>query len=188
MFCPRCGQQQSSGELRYCTRCGFPLEGVMELLNNGGAYVTSQASASQAKASPRYKGVRQGAALMLIGAVIVPLLGALHAAPELIGFTAILCFVGGLMRILYALILQEGAPRRIQVAPPQIAPPFVPAQLGTPPLRNSTLPPTQSAPVINWPATPSPSRRINTAELIQPPSVTENTTKLLDKKTEPPAE
>ena len=28
MFCPQCGQQQVSDVTRYCSRCGFPLDGV----------------------------------------------------------------------------------------------------------------------------------------------------------------
>ena len=36
MFCPRCGQQQMSGDLRFCSRCGLPLGIVSEVLANGG--------------------------------------------------------------------------------------------------------------------------------------------------------
>jgi hypothetical protein len=36
MFCPKCSQSQSSDEIRYCSRCGFPLETVGLLLTNEG--------------------------------------------------------------------------------------------------------------------------------------------------------
>ena len=36
MFCPKCNQQQASEELRFCSRCGFPLAGVALLLENDG--------------------------------------------------------------------------------------------------------------------------------------------------------
>ena len=36
MHCPRCGQQQASGETKFCSRCGFQLAIVAELLHHGG--------------------------------------------------------------------------------------------------------------------------------------------------------
>jgi hypothetical protein len=40
MFCPRCSQQQSPGEVRFCVRCGFQLAAVSQLLNtNGISYI-----------------------------------------------------------------------------------------------------------------------------------------------------
>ena len=46
MFCPQCGQQQVTGVIRFCSRCGFPLDGVIQLLSNGGA-LPAYRSASQ---------------------------------------------------------------------------------------------------------------------------------------------
>src|SRR5688572_32658153 len=36
MHCPRCGQQQVTEETRFCSRCGFQLGLVAELLAHGG--------------------------------------------------------------------------------------------------------------------------------------------------------
>ncbi len=36
MYCPKCSQQQVSEDLRYCSRCGFPLTGVALVLENDG--------------------------------------------------------------------------------------------------------------------------------------------------------
>ena len=36
MFCPNCGQQQATEQMRFCSRCGFPLGLVSEILANGG--------------------------------------------------------------------------------------------------------------------------------------------------------
>ena len=35
MYCPKCGQQQVSDEMRFCSRCGLALTGLAEWL--GGA-------------------------------------------------------------------------------------------------------------------------------------------------------
>src|SRR2546422_5304487 len=75
MFCLRCGQQQATDTLRFCSRCGFPLEGAMVLLAHGGMLPRYEPTDQEKKNSPRRKGVKQGVLLMLIGAVIVPLLG-----------------------------------------------------------------------------------------------------------------
>lgn len=31
MYCPKCGQRQAAGKLRYCSRCGFSLRGVLSV-------------------------------------------------------------------------------------------------------------------------------------------------------------
>ncbi|MEJ7699628.1 MAG: hypothetical protein WKF71_08300 [Pyrinomonadaceae bacterium] len=36
MFCPRCSQEQVSSETKFCSRCGFPLGLVSEILAHGG--------------------------------------------------------------------------------------------------------------------------------------------------------
>ena len=36
MFCPRCSREQASGEVRFCSGCGFPLADVAEALANDG--------------------------------------------------------------------------------------------------------------------------------------------------------
>ena len=36
IHCPKCGQQQTSNEIRYCSRCGFLLTGVSEIVANDG--------------------------------------------------------------------------------------------------------------------------------------------------------
>ncbi|MBD0325744.1 MAG: hypothetical protein ICV68_04900 [Pyrinomonadaceae bacterium] len=182
MYCPQCGQQQVSGEVRFCSRCGFPLGGVIELLANGGNLPTRELATESRKRSPRYEGVRQGVIMFFIGAVLVPLLGILNSYQTngstlleiLVPISAVLFFVGGFMRILYAAIFEEGAPTAYtQPASMPYTPPPTPPQLNVG-VRASALPPAQSIPVSAW------RQRPNTAEIIQPPSVTENTTRLLD--------
>src|SRR5437588_9808777 len=75
MFCPRCGQQQATDSMRFCSRCGFALEGVMHLLAHGGMLPRYQPTAGETKISPRRRGVKQGGLLMLIGAIVVPIFG-----------------------------------------------------------------------------------------------------------------
>src|SRR5882724_6128237 len=108
MYCPQCGQQQVSDATRYCSRCGFLLDGVVAVLASGGAVPTRYLQPVSRKLSPRSKGVRQGAMLMLSTILIVPLIAIISVfilgSPEVIvPLFAISLFVGGLLRILYAL-------------------------------------------------------------------------------------
>lgn len=182
MHCPHCGQQQVSGEVRFCSRCGFPLGGVIELLANGGNLPVIQAEAGKRKRSPRYEGIRQGVMLFMLGVVIVPLLGTINGvqgdSPNLLDLivpiSAILFFVGGFVRLLYALIFEEGAPPfNVQNAALPYVQPVAQAQFSAG-VRAPALPPAQSIPVSNW------RQRPNTAEIAHPPSVTEHTTRLLN--------
>jgi hypothetical protein len=180
MYCPQCGQQQASNEMRFCSRCGFPLGGVVELIAQGGAFRSGNEQSQEQTLSPRRRGVRQGVLMMLVGAVLVPVLAILNGfihGPNLLDLlvplSAVICFAGGFMRILYAVIYEEGV-SGMKHDMPAYVPPVTPAQLNTG-VRGSALPPPQSIPVPTF-----APRRANTAELVPPPSVTENTTRLLD--------
>ena len=180
MFCPQCGQQQASGVVRFCSRCGFPLDGVIQLLGTGGMLPTYRSPDEPQPMSPRRKGVRQGGVLLLGGAVMVPILGVLYSFTNstfleiLLAFAAIICFLGGPLRMLYAAVFEEGAPNPFAVQPrPYMGAPARPPQFNPHP-QQTALPPPPAQP-IGW-------RRPITAELANPPSVTENTTRLLDKE------
>lgn len=168
--------------MRFCSRCGFPMEGTMHLLASGGNLNLYQSAPGEKTISPRRKGVKQGAFFMLIGAILVPIFGVMagfapsNTLENVFGFfaalTAIICFLGGPLRMLFAAIFEEGAPA------PQFAPPY-PRQVMAPrPV--SALPPPAVTATASW-------KRPQTAEIMQPPSVTDHTTRLLE-KTEPEAE
>ncbi len=160
------------------------------LLATGGSLPVSGATGeSSAPMSPRRKGVRQGVALMLIGLIVTPILAILSEAvnlPEaIVALAGVIFFWGGILRILYSLIQDKGPKKSYATtgAPVIPAPPVSPPQMAAG-LRASVLPPAPGQPVGNW-------RRRDTAELQTPPSVTDHTTKLLEKvdpESGPPAE
>jgi hypothetical protein len=179
MYCPQCGQQQVSDVIRYCSRCGFLLDGVMTVLASGGAIPTRYLQTDNQKPSARSRGIRQGAMLMLSTILVVPIVAILsvnllwEVSHIIIPLTALFCFVGGLLRILYALLMEDSTP---QIDSGQLTSYASP---GTPqfnrPASHAELPPAAVNPAANW------RQRPNTAEIYQPPSITENTTRLLDK-------
>jgi hypothetical protein len=165
--------------MRFCARCGFPLEGAMVLLSHNGMLPRYETPGQETKISARRKGVKQGAMLMLIGAVLVPLLGIFSSfAPNRIGtafefFTAaaaVLCFMGGPLRMLFAALFEEGAPSPQFVMPSSYSQPAIP-----PPVRVTALPQATATPTSGW------RQRPQTAEIVAPPSVTDHTTRLLER-------
>lgn len=175
MYCPQCGQQQVSDELRFCSRCGFQLNGVTQLLNSGGELPGLGNGEQRRRRSPRREGVRQGVMLMFVAMVLAPLANFIGEGGEVLPATFIML---GLMRLLYAVIFQEGAASRKKhdAQPSYVAPPMPQQMNARGGARGGALPPSRSVPVGDYVA-----RRVETAEIVQPPSVTENTTKLLDK-------
>jgi hypothetical protein len=191
MFCPQCGQQQVSNEVRFCSRCGFQLGGVTGLLATGGnlpVYQTENVGSGSSDApreSPRRRGVRQGTTMLLLGLVLTPVLaiiigpGAPNDFPNLlIPLSAILLIFGGFLRMLYALIFEEGSLKRKKTPETQFnyTPPPMPGQFNYPTHNASALPPGQGIPARGY----APPRR--TSDMSAPPSVTESTTQLLDEK------
>ena len=193
MFCPNGGQRQVSNEARFCPACGLNLEVVGELVANGGRlhWRPPQPPGSQ-ELSPRQKGIRQGAMIMLTVMLAVPLLAifgvALLGLPgEIVALAAVGLPVGGFLRIMYALLFESNTPAHPAAPQPSyMPPPTIPNYLGTPPQQQQShaLPPRQAAPV----PVPARPQRYNTGELVEPPraSVTDHTTRLLDKQPEEP--
>jgi hypothetical protein len=157
------------------------MDGVIQLLGTGGMVPAYRPPDEPVPMSPRRRGVKQGAVLLLSGIVLVPILGTLANFSDsrffeiLAILAALICFIGGPMRMLFAALFEEGAPKpmRAQYGPP--IPMHVPQQFGSHGQAPALPPPPVRAP-SSW------RRRPNTAELVNPPSVTENTTRLLEKE------
>lgn len=183
MYCPQCGQEQASSEMRFCSRCGFPLAGVADLIERGGLAATAEAPKTGPQVrglSPRQKGTRAGVMQMVSGILVVPIVAILSHnifgwEGLIIPLAALITFIGGLIRIIYARLYEDDTPEMEPAAPHAFAAAPAPAPFGAR-ARVSALPPQHSIPASDF-ALP---RRANTAELVPPPSVTENTTRLLD--------
>ncbi len=181
MFCPQCGQRQSSSESRFCSGCGFQLYVVGELLKTGGQLARRPAALGQL--SPRSRGMRQGVMMMLSTLVVVPLVAIIGAKmlglpKELIGATAVILMMGGFLRMMYALLFESGASPEPKGRAPQYVPPSTPPGYFDAPQAAPALPPRHSASAHAYRA----PRRFDTGELVPPPSVTDHTTRLLEKQ------
>jgi hypothetical protein len=172
MHCPRCGQKQSSAEVHFCNSCGFPLDRVKELLISGSVSPVLEKEIQKPGESPRRKGVRQGVKLFFICLMLAALTSGMGNRRG--DFLPMMFFMAALMRILYAVIFQEGAPRKKKQKASRPSAPITTGQLGTA-TRASAWPPSRGVPIAAF-----NRERVNTAQMVRPPSVTEHTTKLLN--------
>ena len=155
----------------------------MHVLAHGGMLPLYQPPEGEKTSSPRRRGVKQGALLILIGAILVPIMGVMSAfAPGRLenvfaffaAISALLCFLGGPLRMLFAAVFEEPAPKPFRPYGPP-TPMHTPQHFTPQPQRPALTPPPARA-QGGWRSRP------NTAELANPPSVTENTTRLLEKE------
>lgn len=170
MYCPKCGQQQVAEVARFCPRCGLALTGLAEWLAAGGGLVPPREEpATPAPPSPRRKAIRRGAKLLFWSLVLLPVfitfgLAVDDPAPLVVPFSL---FFVSIVWMLYARLFLEGT-ARAEARPAQTH--SLGAGAG-----GAALPPATNLYV-------PPAQQVRTAELAQPPSVTESTTRLLDRE------
>jgi hypothetical protein len=152
------------------------MTGVVELVNNNGNAANTSFMEKNPGDSPRKKGVKQGLFIFSLSFLIVPIVAIITVAsnsePFVVAITAILLSVGGLLRMIYALLLQTNEHPVVNSATnsfPKVlntntAAPGLPAATSQP--VSDFVPPIQG----DW---------RNTNDLV-PTSVTEQTTNLLN--------
>jgi hypothetical protein len=179
MFCPRCGQQAAE-EVRFCSRCGLPLDAAAELVEAGDRTELELAKRDAAGGlTPRQRGTRQGLMIIAGGVFFFILVAILNTIKD--DFFPVLLLAGliitaGIMRLLYGLLLEEHAPaakKSLKQINAEAAPAL--AREGT---RVAELPPARTVPASVY-ARPG----ADTSDMAAaPPSITENTTRLLDEE------
>lgn len=183
MHCPSCGQQQISNETKFCSRCGMPLTVVSEVLGYGG-YLPQLAELSKQSET---KWTRKNGVFFSIFWFIfwVPLLTSIFGGVfdiEVLGEICALigCF-GALMIFIYALAFMKRPTKYFDPRSLYQAGTAAPGQhaMGGP-AQGNALPPQQTMPASAY-AAPHPGNWRDTNDL--QPSVTENTTRLLDEET-----
>ena len=173
MYCPQCSQQQISDEMRFCSRCGFPLTAVKDLLVTGGEV---NMGPPIPRTSKGFKGAKQATWVLLASLCVLFPVGLLVAidddfAPLMI--VPSLGFVFAFLRLLYAVFLEDRVrPREILASVP-VASAFPGRPIAS--VRHRELSASPGLPIDDF-----VSRGKRTAEVVQPPSVSEHTTRLLD--------
>lgn len=180
MFCPNCGNERMSEATIYCNRCGFLLTGTAELIANGGVSPTSIAPTNAKAISPRKKGLKQGLFIFLLTFLVVPVIGifteAIGAQPFAVGIAAVSLFMGGLLRMVYALMFESGDPggATLEQKGAALVQQIIAKQ------NAGALPESRMTPAADFLA-PQRGDWRDTTEL-EPSSVTESTTRLLSRE------
>jgi hypothetical protein len=176
MFCPKCSQQQVSYETRFCSRCGFQLSVVKALLvNDDETQINPQANSSDH--SLRKRDLTIGAFVMFFFALVVAIITvdmpSSHSA-RIIGLIVAWMALSLLINIVPVIryFLNGNTSGQDNTFSPQIISNI------TSKIRNKgqtpILPDAHSIPAADY-----VTGRINTAEMVHPSSITEQTTNLL---------
>jgi hypothetical protein len=177
MHCPSCGQQQVSAEIKFCSRCGFPMGLISEVLANGGFLPQLAELNKKRSIFNRKNGVIFGFLwfmLFTLFAIIMNIADAPSIPIEMC--MAIACF-GSMMIILGSVALLPSSKKY-----------FIDQQMRPSPMthglhgagHHQALPPQQSIPASAY-APPGAGSWRDTKDL-ESTSVTESTTKLLEKE------
>lgn len=182
MHCPRCGQEQSSADTKFCSRCGFQLDIVADLIANGGFLPQLAAlNAGNSGLFTRRNGVIFSVFWFIFFLFIMTPIGGIANIDVLSAISAILGIFGGLMLLIASLVLLKR---------PTSIPKYVNPALFKQPQTlygnqaQPALPPQQSQPASVYTAPQGSWKAPDTGELAVQGSITEGTTKLLSREEE----
>ena len=168
MYCPNCGQQQTSVEMRFCSRCGIALSGLAEWLTGNVQFPRAEETRVLTPSRQR-KAIRRAAKLGFFSAAAFPIFLLMSIGIDEPGplFLPLIVFFAAGIWMLYARLFMDAAPQINQSPQPSAFGPMPTARVSLPPATNLPMPDIGQ-------------QRVRTNELVQMPSVTEHTTKLLD--------
>jgi hypothetical protein len=179
MFCPKCNQQQGPEAMRFCSKCGFPLAGLAVLLQNNGMIPEYPAQAGLEPRSSRKSIMLESAIFTVVAWVIGIVLtfwfdygGTLETVAKIGALLFFSLSLIGVLRFLYGFLFAKGVADQSA----HLTSSSSPSDTHLDAHSQLTLPAQQDVPADAY------LHRGNTREMEVRPSVTENTTRLLDEQ------
>lgn len=178
MFCPRCSQEQVSEETKFCSRCGFPLGLVSEVLAHGG-FLPQLAELNKSKTLFTRKNGLMFALFwfMIFTLILLPIIGATHGPKEIAATFALLGTMGGLVLVVASFAFLKTEPKHTanfnQNLPNHKVKNLYESQ-------QNALPPQLTQPAQTYVSPANSWKAPDTGDLVQPHSVVEGTTKLFN--------
>jgi hypothetical protein len=172
--------------MRYCARCGFPLQGVATLLANDGIFRQPAPEQTPQRKPSRNRWMAESLFLTTVAWAIVLLAtfwfdagGPFENVAK--GSALLFAVVGlvGLLKFLYTFLFATDPPVQTSINEPEDV---SSARTSLYEPSRAALPAQQSVPASDYP------RRAKTKEMVPRSSVTENTTKLLDDQAPTPSD
>ncbi len=178
MFCPRCSQEQVSEETKFCSRCGFPLGLVSELLAHGGFLPQLADLYKSKKLFTRRNGLYFSLFWFMVFAMILTPFWGLANAKELAAVCALIGTMGGLILTIASFAFLKNEPKSTEYFNQELPHHKVKNLYES---QHTALPPQQTQPAQNYVSPANTWKAPETGEMVQPRSVTEGTTRLLKK-------
>lgn len=178
MHCPRCGQQQVSEEIKFCSRCGFPLGLVSEVLAHGG-FLPQLADLHKTKSIwTKKNGVIFSLFWFMFFLFIMTPFWAIVNVDELAAISAVVGIFGGIMWLIGSLVFLKSSkqPQPFQQNPSPNSFQTNPQIQGVG--QYQALPPQQSMPAANFVPPKAGSWRETNDLVEQQNSITDETTKM----------
>lgn len=186
MYCPRCGQQQVPDQIRFCSRCGFQLGLVAELIANNG-FLPQLAALQNLKPSlfTRKNGVIFTVLWFIFWVMMLPAFFGIAGIETGAGVSAVFGVFSSVMLLVISLSFLKSETPKPQLLPMMQANDAAAHGLYGNKVR-AALPNRESQPVSAFVPPQGAWRSPDTGEVVEPGSVTENTTKFFDteKKTD----
>ncbi len=181
MHCPRCGQQQISTETKFCSRCGFQMGLIPELIANNGM-LPQLAELYQQNQSwfTRKNGVIFSLLWFVTFVMMIPAFAGLGDAEEVAGVSAVFGLFTTILLLIFSLGFLKKSQKTISIAALEAHQMQATGLYGATPNQHA-LPPQQSIPVESYTAPQGGWRTPDTGEFARPGSVTDSNTKLLTK-------
>lgn len=180
MHCPSCGQQQISNETKFCSRCGFQLALVSQLLANGG-YLPQLAELYKSKRTffSRKNGVIFSILWFVFFVMMMPAFFGIVGADAGAAVSAVFGIFTTIMLMIVSLAFLKKSSPRFQLPGIDVNSARLAGHQGNPAMHH--LPPQQTSPAASYMPPNGDWRAPDTGELERPGSVTDGTTKLLKK-------
>jgi ribosomal protein L37E len=173
MHCPRCGHQQNSEKISFCTKCGLEISDVKELLTP-----ELQREIKAKRKSKIAKARKQGMIIMFSSFALIIIYAALQEffpLPKAIALIALLFMVFGAFRTSTAALFSTND--AVEVNDDLPASDLKTDKLSGTQVSDKTLPEAEYRPPLGF-----ETKTLDTNELLEPASVTENTTRKLKKE------
>lgn len=176
MFCPRCNQEQISEDVKFCSRCGFPLSLVPELLANSGALPRAAETKKIKKHLTRRNGLLFSFGWFVFITYLASFLGKEYQYDAvMIGLLGTMSAVFFVAASFVFLTNEPEDAENLNHAIPAVK------VKNLRPSRQTALPPQQSQSAQSYVSAANSWKAPDTGDLVQPHSVTDGTTKLLEK-------
>lgn len=177
MFCPRCSQERISDKIKFCSRCGLPLDTVAEVVAGDGFLPQLAELGKKGKVFTRRNGLLLALFWFIFFVMIIlPFVAITHAPKELVAIMALFGTMGALFLTVLSFAFLKKEPKSLALPSSSADAPNNVKNFRR--KNQNALPAQQSIPASTFVSPPESWR--DTKDLIQP-SVTEGTTKLLSK-------